>query len=501
MNNNEHRNIALLLKNIFEAHWDESFITEASTGRVFTYQQFFEAILNGASILREKYALKKGDTVCLLMNNSLELSILYFSSLLLGLVVVPIDPQKSKHEIDIIYLQLQAKMTIASVGEHKLLNVVDINAFKNDMYFQKNVGLNDLCVFDHINYDDLFLISFTSGSTGVPKGVMHSFGNLVNSACAFQKKFNFDERNVFYHNLPMTYMAGILNLMILPLIAHSKIVIGSRFSIAEVLHFWDKPIQFSVNTFWLIPTILSLLLKFDRGLNGVLYAQANKIVGCVGTAPLDDVLKCLFQEKYGIALYQSYGLSETLFVSTEHSGQDLSQNSVGEKLDGVRVSFAEDSEIFIDVPWMFLGYINSDTQTFFSEQMYRSGDLGELNYQKRLAITGRKKDLIIKGGLNISPKRVEDFISTQKVFDEFLILGLPDVILGEKIGCFYVGSGNKDYMVELKKLQQVLSESLGKDYVVDEFIRMDAIPKNSNGKIDKLKIKELYKLSNQKGGL
>ena len=98
----------------------------------------------------------------------------------------------------------------------------------------------------------------------------------------------------------MSYIGGILNLIILPLISESKIVIDEKFSITKMKNFWEQPIKYSVNTFWFIPTILSLLLKIDRSNDGVEYSGKNNIIGLVGTASLQKDLKTNFQEKYSI---------------------------------------------------------------------------------------------------------------------------------------------------------------------------------------------------------
>ena len=130
-------------------------------------------------------------------------------------------------------------------------------------------------------------------------------------------EFNFNDKSVFYHNLPMTHMAGFLNLIILPLVSGSKIIIDREFQASSIASFWDNPIKYGANVFWFVPVIIDLLVNLDRGDKGVNYFKSVRGIGCVGTAPLKYLSKCKFEEKYGnIKLYESYGLSETLFVST-----------------------------------------------------------------------------------------------------------------------------------------------------------------------------------------
>jgi long-chain acyl-CoA synthetase len=345
MRENKKNAIGKLLRNIFYEKWEDIFIYDAINSGKLSYGDFLKLAVSYAEFF-ERRGVSRGDIVCLKLSNSVDLAALYLANLIYRTCAVPIDPQKSNKEIS----------DILSVLDYALmLKDEDAKPVKSSFYRDKKMDKDSADIFLEIDYSKLFLIAFTSGSTGKPKGVMHSFENLVLSAQALNRTFNFGEENVFYHNLPMTYMAGILNNIILPLISGSKIVISERFGISNVFRFWDYPIKYSVNTFWFIPAMISLLLRLDRSDRGVLYAKKNNIIGCVATAPLSGKAKDEFEKKYGILLYENYGLSETLFVSA------------GDIFDGVDISFDKDGEILIGVPWMFLGYHGADSAKFFKE--------------------------------------------------------------------------------------------------------------------------------------
>lgn len=482
-----------ILRNIFKNNWNELFIIDGINDEKYSYHDFFTAIMNCKERL-VSIGMSKNDTVCLLMSNSFELIIFYFACLILQITVVPIDSNKAKNEIREILSQLKYDAIFCNnnlqIQDEKL---VQVENFIQDFYEMNEINYDDIDILNTLDYDKIFLITFTSGSTGAVKGVMHSFNNLIRSALAFNKQFNFGKQSVFYHNLPMTYMAGILNLIVLPFISESKIVIGERFNISNIMRFWDIPMQYSVNTFWFIPTIITLLLKFDRGEEGIKYTNNTKIIGCVGTAPLSDRLRKEFQSTYGISLYESYGLSETLFVSTNSPEMVEMEGSVGKLLDGGDADICYDREIALNVPWMFLGYANVENKDYFKNDKYLTGDIGRIDKNGFLFITGRKKDLIIRGGINISPKKIEKFIESFDGFDECAVIGIDDVDMGEKIVCFFVPKKSMQN-VELNKMLNInLIEKLGHDYRIDEFVEMDEIPKTINGKVDKLRIKEIYK--------
>jgi len=480
--------IGQLLKKIFSENWDDIFLIDSIKEEQITYMEFFYRIKKYQEEL-EYRGLKKDDTICVILHNSIDLLCLYFSCLFLQITIVPIDPDKNSNEINEILSEIEYDLLITNNEismEIKEINLNDINSVTS-----KSVSTNDLNLFESIDYDFPYLITFTSGTTGIPKGVIHSFSNLVSSALAFQKKFNFNKSNIFYHNLSMTYMAGILNLIILPLICESKIVIGEKFKISEIMNFWNIPKQYNVNTFWFIPTLISLLLKLDRGQLGISYTKKNKIIGCIGTAPLDHTIKVSFEKKYGMKLFESYGLSETLFVSTNFPSE-FEDKTTGQLLDDVKLDFLDDGEILIKTPWMFLDYKNFNSKKFFKGGYYLSGDIGEINHQGFLSITNRKKDLIIKGGINLSPKKIEDYIKKSNFFHEVVVIGIKNEVIGEKIVCFYVIDQNEFNTAIKKKLNHEIISNLGKNYEIDQFVRIDEIPKNTNGKIDKPKILDFY---------
>jgi long-chain acyl-CoA synthetase len=481
------------LETIFRENWDEVFIVDPAREIVLTYGEFFSVAYEYSRMI-ESHGIQKGDKVALVLNNSLELSVLYFSLMFSGNIVIPVDPRKGKDEIDEIIFLSHPQLIINDVP------VAFPGAQISGLNFFTECSLGDVVPKkDHletiiwgIDSNTIFLISFTSGSTGVPKGVIHSFNNLFTSASAFRNKFTIGRSNVFYHNLPMTYMAGILNLLILPFVSGSRVILGERFSIADVSKFWKIPVRYSVNTFWFIPTMISLLVTLDRGTEGRDYYEGKPPLGFVGTAPMNSTVRKQFTKKYGIPLYESYGLTETLFVTTNVAAPVDPGESVGEPLQGVELAFAPDKEILIHVPWMFLGYYNRDAENLVPGETFASGDIGELDETGHLFITGRKKDLIIRGGINISPKKIESQITEAGIFNECAVTGITDRNLGEKTVCFYTTPDNLRMKETIKELRSVLVRKLGLNYSVDEFFRVREIPKNLNGKIDKKQLVLLY---------
>lgn len=463
-------NIKEILLDLFIIQKDDYFLTDSINEKTYTYGQFLDMSLVIFEELKSR-GIKGQDIICCICDNQVSTLALYIANLILGSIIAPIDSLKGEKEIKDLIAVANPKIILYSKDLESITNISTKALDKNK-------------IFEKIDYNKPFSITFTSGSTGDAKGVVHSFSNLVHSALDFGKRFELSEENIFYHNFPMAYMAGILNLFIKPLVFGSKIVVSERLSVATAMDFWQKVIKYNVNSFWFNPTFVSLLMKLDRGSEGPEYAKTQKITACIGTAPLDINLKNKFEGKYGFELFESYGLSETLFLTTNYPNH-YKEGSVGEVLSSVELLFNDDHEIKAKAPWMFLKYLNLDTK--LEGNAFLTGDLGYMK-DGNLIISGRKKDIIIKGGVNISPKRIENFIS--KDFEEFVIVGLRDNILGEKIACFYVEEDLN--IVDTKYLNAKIVKDLGKDYSIDVFYKLNEIPKNINGKIDKIKLKKEY---------
>ncbi len=479
-----------IFQKIFAENWNEYFIFDTINSNNLTYKNFFELVINIKKNL-EKRKVKEDDYLCLILNNSIELIALFFVAALLKITLICIDPSRGSDEILKMSTIQKSKFYLID-DKHQNFDIPETEIFSN--IFQKNTNLNisisDLDLFNDLNYERLFTITFTSGSTGIPKGVMHNLNNYLKSSLLFNKRFNFSKNNIFYHNLPLSYIGGILNLLFLPFFSKSKIVLDEQFNISKVSNFWNNPVQYSVNTFWFTPTELSLLLKLDRGNLGIEYCKNKKIVGLVGTASLREEIKTNFEKKYDVKLFESYCLSETFFVTTNYLNNDQA-NHTGPLLDDVKVSFTSDNEILLNTPSMFLGYLGLSNDEFFNNNgFYISGDLGKLN-NNSLQILGRKKDLIIKGGMNISPKRIEDFIIGLKIFDEVAILGIEEYYMGEKIVCFYT-SEEPNLNNEIKLINNQIVQKLGLYFKIDEFIKLKILPKTPSGKINKPTLKSKY---------
>ncbi len=448
------------------------FVYEVANKTEFTYGQ----IWSNACKYIDIYGLKDKKEIAVIWENGAELLTMYFACMFSNTMIIPIDPQKAKPEVNSI---LANHVAITALGEEDK-TPISKDEVVDEPYIRE-------CILA-VDVEKPYMITYTSGSTGQAKGVIHSLENLFLAGDVFGREVGFSEESRVCHTMPMTYMAGILNTIFMPLVMKSKIVIFPRFSVMTAVTFWREVERNQVNTFWLSPSMLNILMTVDRKGKAAEYLKNTETIFCIGTAPLYPQVKQAFEEKYGVELLPSYGLSETLFISTKVKGENTQSNSVGKVLPEVDLHFSETEEIYLDVPWMFLGYSNEDTSEYFDGKYYMSGDLGEIA-EGQLYITGRKKDLIIRGGMNISPKQIEEVVLSTENVAECCVSSIVKNS-EERIICWCkVNTPTENEGTELNAL---IIERLGKAFKVDRFVYVEEIPKNLNGKVDKEKLKKAF---------
>jgi long-chain acyl-CoA synthetase len=353
--------------------------------------------------------------------------------------------------------------------------------------------------------DQMWTIHFTSGTTGTSKGVCHTPASLFASACSFSKALGFHSSLNMYHVLPMHYMAGFLNTVLCPFVSGGAVLISRPFGPGSALNFWQNPKAYSVNVLWLVPSMLVALLKLDRDEGIRDWVRKSIKMVCVGTAPLAEPVKKDFEMKYGIPVLQSYGLSETLFVSSNTLNSPRSDGSVGVLLDGVQVKICDNvggefmsetnGEILIRSNGMMVGYWNSKSECPVAELKdgwFQSGDIGWVNSNGELFITGRIKDIIIKGGENISPKKVADALMLHPDIEEAVVVGVPHDFYGEEVAAALRLKPGLCLSDREASIRQHCIGCLPPIAVPKIFRQFDEFPRGSTGKILNREIKRFF---------
>ncbi|MDB9936485.1 acyl--CoA ligase [Candidatus Pelagibacter sp.] len=328
-------------------------------------------------------------------------------------------------------------------------------------------------------------IFFTSGTTAFPKGVCHLPTNLIKNAKEFNKLTKIKKNKNFLHLFPMYYMAGFLNSIISPLLAGSKIVIFDKTLLTNYLNFWTEVIEKKINYFWASPSIIKMVSELDIEPNNFKKIKKNLDFIFVGTAPFHMTLKKNFKKRFNIDCYESYGSSEMLLVSTNYIKNTYGS---GKLLNGIEIKKDSLRNLLISSPFKFYGYLKKNNEIEINDEEYfNSGDtfLSKKNFIK---IVSRTKDIIIKEGINISPKYLENEILKIKYVDEVSVIGIKNNLYGEVPVAFIKSKKKLPYSFIIQNLKRKISDKI----LPYDIISIKEIPKNNIGKVDKKKLLKKY---------
>jgi len=479
------------LASIIYNNLKKTFIYNGICNEAYTYEDIHILALKLITILKSK-DINIGDRVSIIAKNSIEAVIIYFSALYYGITIIPINPKLSKNEIAYMLNDSKSKYLILAFD-------YDEKEYFNDVIEVLDIRIDDVKEESYVNQEPFFnidknknsLIIYSSGTTGRPKAIVHTFFSLANNAELFNKKMAIGADSVFLNFLNLTYLGGYYNLLMLPFIAEGKVVLYKQFDLSMISMIPKLIFQYKINVLWLVPAIASILVKFDRISDEakLIYKQYIKLC-LIGTAPLSKILKINFENKYGLKLHQNYGLSETLFISVD-TKNDIDSNDVGEILEGIEVKVLQDGEILVKTPFIMNYYLdNQTTHGAFTDGWFRTGDIGSIK-ENQIIFKERKKDLIIRGGENISPKEIENVIRELDFIEEVAVVGVEHEIYGEDIVAFVVLSKDSDKNNLLLRIRSVCDNELSTNKIPSNFIFLDSLPRTDSGKINKNKLKEM----------
>jgi long-chain acyl-CoA synthetase len=499
---------------ITDRYRSRPYLIDARTSRTVSYGAFGVLAEQSANELQRR-GVNKGDRVGIALPNSIEFAAMYFACLSRGAVAVPISLSAASAEtafilscaglrLIVVSGETAARIAPAAVADVPVWQIdaddpvhspADVAQPFRAAIRGRSAGLKACATAD--SPDDLLSLTFTSGTTGLPKAVAHRAGVLLDAAAAFASAVGLDERTRMAHLLPMSYMAGWLNTLLCPFMAGASVVLCRPFDNLTALSFWDVLSAHDVDAMWLTPTMAAALLRIDRGEQGTRYCREHVRTICVGTAPLPADIRREFEARYGVPMLESYGLSELLFVATERPGE-APASSVGLPLDGVEIEIRAAREngagdIWVRTPYLMQGYLDYDTQATDDlprDHWYDTGDIGCLQRDGTLLITGRRKDLIIRGGVNVSPRAVEDVLMGHPAIQHTAVIGLPDALLGERVAAVIVLKNGESLEVLRPSIEALCRDRLNAASRPSDLIAVDRLPVGPSGKVQKHRLRE-----------
>lgn len=344
--------------------------------------------------------------------------------------------------------------------------------------------------------DDLACILYTSGTSGRPKGVMLSHGNLRSNVVASIQHAQIRSIDRFLGVLPQFHSFGLTGLTLIPLFVGATVTYSARFipsRVVELIRTHRPSIMMAV------PSMYGALLSVKSACAEDFQSIRLPVSG---GEPLPDATFDLFQQRFNLRLLEGYGLTETSPVTHWSTPQRNKLHSVGPCLPDVQVAIVDESdqhlppntdgEILITGPNIMMGYYrlseqsaavftNLPTPDGCSQRYFRTGDIGRVDAEGFLYITGRKKEMLIIGGENVFPREIEQVLNKHVSVCDSAVVGASDGIRGEvPIAFVELNDGQR---FDESDLRSWCRQSLVGHKVPRRIYLIDQLPRNATGKV------------------
>lgn len=431
--------------------------------------------------------LSRGSRVVLCAETSAALLVAYVAVLRAGCVAVPVNPAYTRPEVERLVRAAQPAAALVERGEQAKwvagardgvtvagLTAAGLTAAGLDARSLPPHPVS--LVLDRSARDDPALLLYTSGTTGTPKGALLSHGNLLASARAVSLAWRWSESDRLLLTLPLFHMHGLGVGINGSLLSGGQIVLRPRFDAADVA---ERCRRGDISMFFGVPAMYQRLLSAGS-------AEALRALRLIvsGSAPLSPAQSDALAQAAGQRPLERYGMTETVMLTSNLIDGPRKPGRVGLPLPGVELRLAADGEVQVRGPNVLAGYDALDAparpaDAFTDDGWFRTGDLGELDNQGHLRLSGRSKELIITGGFNVHPREVEEALAGFPGVREAAVVGRPSQEWGEAVTAVVVADGP----VDTAELRAFAAGRLAAYKVPKTVEFVDALPRNALGKV------------------
>jgi len=433
--------------------------------------------------------LKPGETVALSMARTGDSVTVLLAILFAGGSVCPLEPRISADEVAKRLKRICCRWAVTDKTlEHQFSQVNSTIAVIDRARLDDNQHV--YVEPARVTLDTPALVLFTSGSTGIPKAVQLTQRAIAINAKGLVKHTHLTATDCLLHVMPIYHTNAINNQILAPFLAGATVAFAPRFSAADMPGLMARYQPTIVSG---VPTMYSRMLAYSFDEN----AKINLRMIRSGSAPISPDLHQRIETTFGCPVVVSYGLSEATCTSTMNPPGNRRIGSVGTTLKGQTVVLLETErdvpvaegvpgEIAIAGDSLMSGYLNENGQpdpSSIASGWLRTGDLGRFDEEGYLFITGRIKDVIIRGGENISPGIIEDVITADSTVESCCVVGRPDTDFGEVPVAFVVARVGA--IIDAERLKQSVGEQLSRIYRPEVVFVVDSLPENSVGKVDR----------------
>jgi long-chain acyl-CoA synthetase len=336
--------------------------------------------------------------------------------------------------------------------------------------------------------DHLAALVYTSGTSGRPKGVMLTSGNLAANVCQCVEWAGFTRADVMLGVLPQFHSFGLTVLTLVPLSVGCEVIYTARFMPKKILGLLK---EHRPTAFIGIPSMFNALLS-AKSATPEHFSSLKWIVS--GSEPLPKAVFRGFKERFGVVINEGYGLTETSPVTNWCRPQNHRDHSVGPALPdvemkivsptGQRLEPGEEGEIYLRGPNVMAGYYKMPEETakvFDEEGFFRTGDMGKVDEDGHLYITGRIKEMLIIGGENVFPREIEEVLNAHPTVDASIVIGMQDESRGEVALAFVELKEGAEF--DETELRSFCRQRLAQFKVPREIRALERLPRNPTGKL------------------
>jgi cyclohexanecarboxylate-CoA ligase len=429
-----------------------------------------ERVASVAGGLRAR-GVRRGDAVAWQLRNVEQAVLLYRACWRLGAVAVPVHHGMGDADAADALAQIEPRMTLTEPG--------DVDGL---------VGLAPgvTAAQSAARPADLAVALFTSGSTGAPKAVLHTQRGLAYKARLMRDVHRLTDTDAVLMPAPLAHISGLLNGVLLPGLAGMRTVLMEKWDPDEAIGIIaDERITFMIG-----PPTFFVTLMAASGFSAERVRSLRLISS--GGAGVTPAFVDQAREAFGAMVKRTYGSTEAPTVTTSHAGDplDRARDTDGRATGEVELRIGEAGELWVRGPELFVGYADP-LQTRAAHARggwFRTGDLATIDDDGWLTVVGRIKDVIIRGGENISVSEVEGVLEAHPAVRQAAVVGYPDEVWGERVAAFVVADGTFDLATTRSWFA---ARGVTKFKTPEKVVQVDVLPTLAAGKPDRVALREL----------
>ncbi len=455
----------------------------------------------------------RGDVVSFQLPNRIEALIVHHAAQRRGAVSNPIVPIYREREVGFILRQARSRVLVVPDTfrrfDHRAMAEA-LRAGSPDLEHVVVVGEPGRAsvAFDRVAAapppeverasSDVALLLYTSGTEAEPKGVLHTHDTLGYECRSVIDLYGLDERDVVFMASPVTHITGLLYGMQLPMMLGVPVVLQDVWDVPRALRLIEaERCTFTVGATPFLHGIVHAPERADHDLSSL------RTFVC-GGADIPPSLVREARERTGMVATRVYGSTEAPIVSGSAPAAPIDQHADCDGVaippselrlvddDGRPARSGEPGALELRGPDLCAGYLDPalDVRAFTADGWFRTGDLAEIDAAGRMRIVGRAKDIIVRGGENLSVKEIEDLLIEHPSIEDVAVVGAPDPVLGERACAFVVGWSELELgdVVDFLRARRVATQKLPERLEV-----VASLPRTASGKVQKHRLRALLR--------